>query len=651
MWSIALSLLGVCACQTIAVAARGVTPYLPLNTSPAMERKIERLLMLSGKPVVRRPIPAAVVQDALSEGCNYDASLCEEVRAYLERYMGDHGITQVSAEIALFTGESDQPIPNAHGLDVDEPGQISLSAYYQPSDYLLLGAGALVQRERITPTGSLISAGVSWAQLDIGYRDHWLSPSADGSFLIGTEAATMPSITLSNYQPIGPMGINYELFLARMSKSDRISHEGGTTSGYPRLVGMQLGIEPVPGYALNLNRIFQFGGGARGGNSFGDFLDAVMDPINADHTSNTVNTDQEFGNQIASVSAQMLFPTKLPFSVNIEYAGEDNSYRGSYRLGDSLVSVGLDLPKLWAGFDAGYQVSEWQQAWYVHHIYPDGLTNYGKVIGHWFGEARVPGDSVGGVAQTWRVGWQGEGDGYAQLTYRTIDPQWYGTYAYERSYEVGLRYDTLIRGYPIGAELYFGKDVFDQQFARLSASFDLQRRLARARDTNELSSGDSSTELFVDVGAHRSSVYFIPADNLPRYMTEPNIGLHMGIGARRLVSTRMALGMRLELDGVESRQLLSLRLLDTQYRLGESFALTGFFGAARYHVRLPAYGYYWGAGFQLRDVVPGWDVSLDVRHHEKLARDKYYADDPGRDNRNDMFWDIKSTALYLSRKF
>ncbi len=41
--------------------ARGVTPYLPLNLDPEVERQVERVLILADKPVMTRPIPAATV--------------------------------------------------------------------------------------------------------------------------------------------------------------------------------------------------------------------------------------------------------------------------------------------------------------------------------------------------------------------------------------------------------------------------------------------------------------------------------------------------------------------------------------------------------------------------------------------------------------
>jgi hypothetical protein len=49
--------------------ASGVSPYLPLNLAPEIEREIERLLILADKPVITRPIAAATVLDALPAEC------------------------------------------------------------------------------------------------------------------------------------------------------------------------------------------------------------------------------------------------------------------------------------------------------------------------------------------------------------------------------------------------------------------------------------------------------------------------------------------------------------------------------------------------------------------------------------------------------
>src|SRR5271167_2621443 len=107
---------GMTVAQTVA-HAKGVTPYLPLNLDPEVERQIERVLVLGDKPVMTRPIPAALVLDALPKACKADAVLCENVRRYLQRYMRGSGPEFGSAEAASSHG-SDPVMPNQHGNTV-----------------------------------------------------------------------------------------------------------------------------------------------------------------------------------------------------------------------------------------------------------------------------------------------------------------------------------------------------------------------------------------------------------------------------------------------------------------------------------------------------------------------------------------------------
>ena len=124
------------------------------------------------------------------------------------------------------------------------------------------------------------------------------------------------------------------------------------------------------------------------------------------------------------------------------------------------------------------------------------------------------------------------------------------------------------------------------------------------------------------------------------------------VGARRRVSERSDFGVRLESDRVQGQQLLSIRALDYRFRWTRRLALNGFFGVGRYDDGLPAYGYYWGAGIQYRDVLPMWDIGLDWRHHEKLGRDKVLPDDPpSTPDRTRLFFDVDGATLYISRRW
>src|SRR5205814_8140976 len=168
---------------------------------------------------------------------------------FLANYMQVSGVAFASYEVAAASGSGDKTVmPNQHGAGADSHYRAAAAGYLQPSDYLLLGVGGVADEGRATATGSVLSAGFDFAQLDLGYRDHWWSPMTDSAMLISTEAPTMPSITLSNYRPLTRLGLEYELFVARMSHSNDIELTNGTlTRGYPKFGGLHLSFEPVSG--------------------------------------------------------------------------------------------------------------------------------------------------------------------------------------------------------------------------------------------------------------------------------------------------------------------------------------------------------------------------------------------------------------------
>ncbi len=641
---------------SLAVNARGVSPYLPLNLAPDIERKIERVLILGDKPIMRRPIAAAIVLEALPKACQRDEQLCEEVRNYLDRYMHTAKITQLQGELAATSGKSIAPIPNQHGMPVDSRWGAVASAYYQPSDYLLLNGGAVAYQGRVNPTGSVISAGFDFAQLDIGYRDHWFSPNTDSSMLMSTEAPTMPSITLSNYRPLTRFGFNYELFFARMSEQNGISYKDTTTNGHPNLAGLQLGIEPADGYALSVNRLMQYGGGARGGANLHEFYKALFDNTAANRSDSALNT--EFGNQQAAVTASALFQARVPFAVHIEYAAEDNAFAGNKYFGDTDLTFGLDFPKLLGDYDLTYEISEWQNAWYVHHLYPDGMRNDGYSLGHWFADQRIHNNDIGGHSQMLRMGRRFGVNSYLQLTYRDLeyDPRWAGVGAsvpaYKQYHEMGLRYSSTWRGHSLSTEASTGQDIFGKSFARLSGSFDFTSLDNHASAFEDTQDNTTTAAIFVDVGVSRNRVTKILAVDIPNVTTANKNSYHFGFGARRPISDHGDMGVRIEFDQADEHGLISLRALDYRYRFTNHFALGGFFGAARYSIGLPAYGWYTGYSAQIINLFKYWDVNLDWSQYHKLGRDKVLAyDPPSTPDRTRVFYDVEGIRLFLSRRF
>ena len=640
------------ACHTAAIA-RGVTPYLPLNLEPEIEAQIERVLILADKPVMRRPIAAATVLDALPKACRVDQTLCQRVGRYLARYTHTSDLTHASIEGAATHG-ADTILPDRYGLHNRSAWDASIGGYLQPSDYLLVSIGAVAYDGREGYTGSMLSVGFSKAQLDIGYKPHWFSPLADSSMLMSTEAPTMPSVSLSNYEPLTRLGLSYEFFEARMSKSDHILYQGALTSGYPRLGGIQLSAEPASGWSLGLNRLVQFGGGPRGGGSVTNLLRAIFNP--SKYQSLDPNTRQNATNQEASVTSSLLFPGKVPFAVYAEYAGEDTSRGRSYLLGNSALSWGIHFPRLGERFDLTLEASEWQNLWYVHTIWQDGMTNDGLVISNWFGDQRVFGDGVGGRSAMARLGWDAWFGGQVRLRYRTLENQAYGVIPYQRYHEVSVGYSRPWKGIIIGGELDSGSDAFGKSFGRLAGfvRYDNPNPQPGAAllDSEGGVAGDADArgQLFVDAGVSALRIRTDLTELTPKTTGASMTGAHWALGARRSVSDHSDLGARLDLDDLGGKSLAGVRLIDYRYRFQGPLALGAFLGAARYALATPAYGFYYGVGVQWRDILPHMDAGVEARYYDSVARDRLLASDP-HTTRADSFYDISGAVASLTYHF
>jgi hypothetical protein len=639
--------------------AEGVSAYLPLNLEPEMERQIERVLILADEPILKRPFAVALVLDALPQACSVDKPLCTKVRRYLERYSRDYAVTHASATGAVAHDKDGGVVPNAYGMPVKSPWELSAQGYVQPNDYLLLSAGAVAYEGRAVPVGSLLSFGFHWAQVDIGYRDHWLSPATDSSMLLSTEAPTTPSVTLSNYEPLTRLGFQYEFFLTRLSQSgDNILYNRIESSGTPRLFGTQLSVEPFPGWSLGVNRLLEYGGGSGLPGSAGFLLRDFFKPS---------GLSQSQGNQQASYVSRFLYPGKTPFAVYFQYAGEDNSDGGSYLLGNAALTAGIDIPRIGRHFDVTYEISEWQNLWYVNNIFLDGMTNRGLVLGNWGADQRNFGDGVGARSQMLRVGWEPPFGGYLEERIRTLANQtYYGgdsrdysgmpAFPYHRYYDVTVRYSRPWDGVTVGGEAFVGRDVDGKSFSRLSGFVryggDGRTRDDGALDEDAYGGGpdDRRAERFVDGGFNLSQVHTNLEPGTPTTASKWGVDPHLGLGARRAVSANNDLGVRLEVDQVDGHTLIGLRPIDYRYRFGRHFSLGAFAGVARYNEATPAYSVYFGSEALWRDLLPRWDLGFDVRHAQNLARDHVLAADP-QGTRPETFYKIDSGVFFLSRRF
>ena len=137
---------------------------------------------------------------------------------------------------------------------------------------------------------------------------------------------------------------------------------------------------------------------------------------------------------------------------------------------------------------------------------------------------------------------------------------------------------------------------------------------------------------------------------LPITTSKVMFGPHFALGARREVSDRNDWGVRLELDEIDGHSLIGVRPVDYRHRYGGTFALNLYAGVDRYNLATPAYSLYGGIGGQWRNVVPKWDLGLDFRYAQNIARDHVYATDPAG-ARPESFYKIQSVIGYITRRF
>lgn len=270
-----------------------------------------------------------------------------------------------------------------------------------------------------------------------------------------------------------------------------------------------------------------------------------------------------------------------------------------------------------------------------------------------------------------RVGWEPPFGGYLETRARLLQNQTYyggdnrtfvptpGAFPYHHYYDLSIRYSRPFNGVVVGGEALGGRDVDGSTFSRFSG-FVRYGGDAHSRDTGDYEDDDDASnagsvghhgaEVFVDVGANANKVRTDLEKGFPITTSQLAYGPHFALGARRAVSTSNDLGARAEFDQIDGHLLIGLRALDYRHRFDGPFALSVFGGVARYNVETPATSVYAGLGGQWRDVLPSWDLNLDFRYGQNLARDHVLASDV-QGARPETFYKIESATLYVSRRF
>jgi len=451
------------------VVTMAATPFIPLQDQ-LLNHDIDKLVVIANLPTMRKPFNVAQVKQYLPKIKNSYPQLYQRLSSKLEIYSRQYALNYSEVTVALSDStQTNNLLPNARGETYSSNYRLSVQGYYQPTNWLVASAGLLAidDPDVVLPINSYLAIGNESLQLDIGYREHWLSPFHDSAMLLSTNARPSISVGLSNPLAFDSLwNLHYELFVSRLEPVDGIAWDDKRESGKPALMGVHFSVEPIDGWTLAANRTFQFGGGPRPV-TLESIFDAFWDPVSSDNLMDGCSSEFknrcESGNQEASISSRMNFSGTTPFSVYFEYAGEDTAGLSNTRLGNLAVSAGLFVPYmpeaiLGHNWSMTYEYSEWQDAWYVHHLYEEGYTNDSSVMGHWGGNNRVFNDGVGSQVQMLNLSRQTSED-RMEFIYRYLSNEDYGLANYKASHNIELAYLSNWQQQNYAMRLYAGKQV------------------------------------------------------------------------------------------------------------------------------------------------------------------------------------------------
>ncbi len=473
-----LLLLAITICP-VSVFAKGVSPYLPINVSPLVENEVNRLATVAGISNLTRPYSLATIFESMEKIRETHPRLYSRLKASLAPYTKSLSLTQFSATAKA--SQDSQSVANQRGTSTDSNLNISFRSQWQADDWLGVYLGGDLTRykesyleNQVQPTGSLVALGTDWAQLDIGYKDIWLSPFQGSAQLLSTNAETLPSVSVSNNRQLDTFGIkwNYNAFLAQTSRQDVQFRPGEfSDKDKPLIAGLHFSFQPTDWWSIGASRVFQFAGGDRPV-SFGALARAFFDPRGAD---NDASVDQESGNQIAAISSKINFDGAVPFSFMVELGGEDTSNNKEYQLGNTSLTAGIYFPYFFSEkLSFNYEYSDWQTGWYTNNVYSEGYINEGIVLGHWAMQPqRERNTSTPGRSHYLETFWQLENDSVLSVELKTSELESTTNVIYQDAWELNLDYSIPWRGHILTIGTYMGEDSFGERFSQVKVRWEL----------------------------------------------------------------------------------------------------------------------------------------------------------------------------------
>lgn len=453
--------------------------YLPLKTDPLIELELEKLATVAQMPYLSKPYKVTDIVEYLDQIKSSHPKLYQRISSYLNRYRGKYGITHADVELSYSTDDN-KNIPNQRGRTSESNLKGAVAGYWQLSDNFSVNLGGQVfdGSDGFIPNHTYLSYHNDYLQLDLGYKEIWLSSLQESAMLLSTNAKPIARFALSNPKPFTDFKINYQLSYGKLEEMDGIRFNDTISSGKPGFLSMNVSANLFDWWSIGLNRTMQFGGGNRK-IDLGDIWDAIIDPVNSDNCGGQ-EVCNEAGNQQASIANRLDFDGEMPFSLYLELAGEDSGGFRWYSLGNRAYNIGVFFPYLTDSSSLLFEHQTVRIAWYVHHLYDEGYRNDGNTIGHWWGDEKNFDDGIGARINTIRYNYELNDEYHLDVKFASLkninfgSPGQFDESIYTRGNELTLGLDQIRNKSVIRYEVYAGKTVLDDDFFRFSVKYTWQ---------------------------------------------------------------------------------------------------------------------------------------------------------------------------------
>ncbi|BDX04535.1 capsule assembly Wzi family protein [Planctobacterium marinum] len=445
--------------------ANGVSPYLPINLAPEVELQIEKLMAMTGDTPLSRPYKATEVLVRLEAIKDYHPILYNRLSAYLKRYTQE--IANTHRAVTLSTSDDNtRSLENNRGVKHTSSFEISAAGHVFYNPYIFLSVGANYSDEGgRAATNTHLSMGNEYLQMDIGFRDHWLSPMQDSAMLLSTHAENPPSVTFSNTTGITDFNLRYEVFYAKYDEETDVLSQGKITQGKPEMTGMHISLSPFERFSVGFTRTYYYGGGLRD-NDLSLGFKGLFTPSSLEDTRQD-NNEQGYGQ--TAVSAKWNMGLEIPLSVYAEFAQYQRDSLSAEDDSGHAISAGFYAPVLFETMSLRYEITSREAGWYESSFYPQGLRNKNVLMGHWSADEFTAGLSPEALTHHIMMDWElWDAQQLAvKLTHQSIED----TAGLSDTFQLNARYSIATEYGFFGIDGTFGKDATGDNYNRLSAFY------------------------------------------------------------------------------------------------------------------------------------------------------------------------------------